>query len=205
ENQRRVLCGHGPRHRKEQRLFRRFVEQEETMTNHFEDAGSPAWEEHTQRNKNMREVANETFSKASETARDAGEKAKRVAAEAASTMSEHVMGLLNDQLGVGAHSAINFAGSMRVAADELEQENPMLAGLVRGFAQNVDQYADQLEDKTVEQLLQSASAFTRRQPALTFGLAALAGFFAFRMFKNANAGSVSSPSIQPTHSHPQGN
>ena len=25
----------------------------------------------------------------------------------------------------------------------------MLAGLVRGFAQNVDQYADQLEDKTV--------------------------------------------------------
>lgn len=175
------------------------------MTNHFEDAGSPAWEEHTQRNKNMREVANETFSKASETARDAGEKAKRVAAEAASTMSEHVMGLLNDQLGVGVHSAINFAGSMRVAADELEQENPMLAGLVRGFAQNVDQYADQLEDKTVEQLLQSASAFTRRQPALTFGLAALAGFFAFRMFKNTNASSVSSPSIQPTHSHPQGN
>ena len=46
------------------------------MTNHFEDAGSPAWEEHTQRNKNMREAANETFSKASETARDAGEKAK---------------------------------------------------------------------------------------------------------------------------------
>jgi ElaB/YqjD/DUF883 family membrane-anchored ribosome-binding protein len=172
------------------------------MTNHFEDAGSPAWEEHTQRNKNMREAANETFSK---TARDAGEKAKSVAAEAASTMSEHVMGLLNDQLGVGAHSAINFAGSMRVAADELEQENPMLAGLVRGFAQNVDQYADQLEDKTVEQLLQSASAFTRRQPALTFGLAALAGFFAFRMFKNTNASSVSSPSIQPTHSHPQGN
>lgn len=120
-------------------------------------------------------------------------------------MSEHVMGLLNDQLGVGAQSAINFAGSMRVAADELEQENPMLAGLVRGFAQNVDQYADQLEDKTVEQLLQSASAFTRRQPALTFGLAALAGFFAFRMFKNTNASSVSSPSIQPTHSHPQGN
>ncbi|MGC2218514.1 MAG: hypothetical protein WA645_12760 [Pseudolabrys sp.] len=175
------------------------------MTNHFEDAGSPAWEEHTQRNKNMREAANETFSKASETARDAGEKAKSVAAEAASTMSEHVMGLLNDQLGVGAHSAINFAGSMRVAADELEQENPMLAGLVRGFAKNVDQYTDQLEDKTVEQLLQSASAFTRRQPALTFGLAALAGFFAFRMFKNANASSVSSPSIQPTHSHPQGN
>ncbi|MGA8394132.1 MAG: hypothetical protein WB752_00600, partial [Pseudolabrys sp.] len=55
-------------------------------------------EEHTQRNKNMRDAASETFSKASETARDAGEKAKRVAAEAASTMSEHVMGLLNESV-----------------------------------------------------------------------------------------------------------
>ena len=171
------------------------------MTNqNFENPGSPAWGEHAQRNKNMRDAASETFSKASETASDAGEKAKRAATEAASTMSDHVMGLLNDQLGVGAQSAINFAGSMRVAANELEQENPMLAGLVRGFAQNVDQYADQLEDRSVDQLVQSASDFTRRQPALTFGLAALAGFFAFRMFKNAHASSASSPSIQPTHS-----
>jgi hypothetical protein len=169
----------------------------------FENAGSPAWGE--QKNKNMRDAASETLSKASETARDAGEKAKRAAAEAASTMSEHVMGLLNDQLGVAAQSASSFAGSMRIAAEELEHENPMLAGLVRGFAENVDQYADGIEDKTVEQLVQGASDFTRRQPALTFGLASLAGFFAFRMFKNANAGSVSSPPIQPTHSHPAGN
>ena len=102
-------------------------------------------------------------------------------------MSDHVMGLLNDQLGVGAQSANRFAGSMRVAADDLEHENPMLAGLVRGFAHNVDHYADRLEDQTVEQLAKSASDLTRRQPALMFGLAALAGFFAFRTFKSASA------------------
>ena len=146
------------------------------MTNqNFEHPESPASGEHTQRNKKMGEAASEAFSKASDTARDAGEKAKRAAADAASTMSDHVMGLLNDQLGVGAQSANRFASSMMLAADDLEQENRMLAGLVRGFAHNVDQYAGRLEDQTVQQLAQSASDFTRRQPALMFGLAALAG------------------------------
>ena len=114
------------------------------------------------------------------------------------------MGVLNDQLGVGAQSANRFAGSMRVAADDLERENPMLAGLVRGFAHNVDHYADRFEDQTVEQLVKSASDLTRRQPALVFGLAALAGFFAFRTFKSASDSSVSSPPIQPAHYHPAG-
>jgi hypothetical protein len=115
-----------------------------------------------------------------------------------------MMGLLNDQLGVGAQSANRFAGSMRVAADDLEHENPMLARLVRGFAHNVDHYADRLEDQTVEQLAKSASDLTRRQPAMMFGLAALAGFFAFRTFKSASASSVASPPIQPTYYHPAG-
>ncbi len=58
------------------------------MTNqNFEDAGSPGWEDQTQRNKTMRDAAGEAFSKASDTARDAGEKAKRAAADAASSMS----------------------------------------------------------------------------------------------------------------------
>ena len=166
----------------------------------FEDAKSPASGERISK---IRDAAGEAFSKASDTARDAGEKAKRAAADAASSMSDHVMGFLNDQLGVGAQSANHFAGSMRVAADHLE-ENPMLAGLVRGFAHNVDHYANRLEDQTVEQLAKSASDLTRRQPALMFGLAALAGFFVFRTFKSASASSVASPSIQPTHYHPAG-
>jgi hypothetical protein len=181
-----------------------WIEQEEKMTNQsFEDAESPASGERIKSNK-IRDAAGEAFSKASDTARDAGEKAKRAAADAASSMSEQVIGLLNDQLGVGAQSANRFAGSMRVAANDLEHENPMLAGLVRGFAHNVDHYADRLEDQTVEQLAKSASDLTRRQPALMFGLAALAGFFAFRTFKSTSASSVVSPPIQPTHSHPAG-
>jgi hypothetical protein len=168
------------------------------MTNQsFEDVPSPDFSEHEARNKKFREASGEAFSKASDTARDAAGKAKRAAADAASTMSDHVMGLLNEQIGVGAQSANHFASSMRIAADDLEQESPMLAGLVRGFAHNVDHYADGLEDQTVEQLVKSASDLTRRQPALVFGLAALAGFLAFRTLKTASDSSISSPPIQP--------
>ena len=175
------------------------------MTNQsFEDASSSDLSEHEARNKKFRDATGEAFSKASDTARDAAEKAKRAAGDAASSVSDHVMGLLNDQIVVGAQSANHFAGSMRIAADDLERESPMLAGLVRGFAHNVDHYADRFEDQTVEQLVKSASDLTRRQPALVFGLAALAGFFAYRTFKTASDSSVSSSPIQPAR-NPAGN
>jgi hypothetical protein len=181
------------------------IEQEETMTNQdFEGAGPASSGEHAQRNQEMRDAASEALAEASDTAKDAGAKAKRAAADAASTVSDHIMDLLNDQLGVGAQSANRFASSMRVAANDLRHESPMLAGLVRGLAHSVDGYADRLEGQTIEQLVKSASDLTRRQPALMFGLAALAGFFAFRTFKSAGAGSVASPPTQPTHDHPSG-
>ena len=62
----------------------------------------------------------------------------------------------------------------------------------------MDGYAEGLQDQTVEQLTQRASDFTRRQPALVLGLAAVAGFFMFRTWKSAQP--VSSPSIQPMQS-----
>jgi hypothetical protein len=44
-----------------------------------------------------------------------------------------------------------------------------------------------LQDQSVDQLWRSASNYTRRQPAVVFGLAALAGFFALRTFKSTPA------------------
>jgi hypothetical protein len=171
------------------------------MTNqNFEGTESSTSQGTRQETNKMRGAAGEAFSKASDFARDASEKVKRAAADTASTMTDSVMGLLNEQIGVGADKAGQFASSMRLAADDLSGENPMLAGLVRSFAQNVDNYADRLENQTVEQLAQTASDYTRRQPALVFSLAAIAGFFAFRTYKNART--ISSPPIQPTYHDP---
>jgi hypothetical protein len=166
------------------------------MINHMPEGADPAEsDQHNARNKDFRDTAKEALHKVADKARDAGEQARRATASATSTVSDQVANIFNEQLGLGAQSAGRFANSMRLAANELARESPILSGLVSGLADNVASYADRLEGKTVTQLSQSASDFTRRQPALTMGLAAIAGFFAFRTFKNA--GSVSSPPIQP--------
>ena len=166
------------------------------------DASDPTATQGSQRTGRSHTTAGDAFSKASDMARDAGAKAKRAASDTASGMTDSVMGLLNEQLGTGAASAGRLADAMRVAADDLSRESPLLAGVVRTFAGNVDGYADRLENQTVEQLTKTASDYTRRQPALVFGLAAVAGFFAFRTFKNTQ--SVSSPPIQPTDQNQSG-
>jgi len=172
------------------------VRQEADMINEKPEGADPVEsDQHQSRNKDFRDTTKEALHKVADKARDAGEQARRATAGATSTISDHVMDILNEQLGSGAQSASRFASSMQLAADDLARESPVLAGLVRGFAHNIDSYADRLEGQTVEQLSHSASDFTRRQPALTMGLAAIAGFVVFRTFKNA--GSMSSPPIQP--------
>jgi hypothetical protein len=142
-----------------------------------------------------KETANEAFAKASDMARQAGAKAKQAAADTASTMTDQVKDMLDRQIGSGANVASHFANSARLAADDLDAQSPMLAGLVRNFATKIEGYADDMQDQTVDHLIRSASDFTRKQPALVFGLAAVAGFFMFRTMKSAQA--TSSPPIQP--------
>src|SRR4029079_3005090 len=62
------------------------------------------------------------FSKASDMARDAGARAKRAASDTASTMTDSVVGLLNEQIGSGATSAGRLADAMRVPGGCRSQE-----------------------------------------------------------------------------------
>lgn len=142
------------------------------------------------------DAARKAFDQASGMARDAGAKARQAASDTASTVTSQVKDLLDQQIGSGAAAAGQFANSIRTAADDLDPQSPMLAGFVRTFANRVDYYAEDLQHQTVEQLTKTAADFTRKQPALVFGLAALAGFLMFRTFKNT--GPMDSPSIQPT-------
>jgi ElaB/YqjD/DUF883 family membrane-anchored ribosome-binding protein len=131
--------------------------------------------------------------------RDIADQAKGAAADTAVTLGNQVKGLLDDQVGHGAAVVGRFANATQRAADELEQESPQVARLVRGVADRLDSYADDLQNQSVDELVQAASNYTRRQPAVVFGLAALAGFFALRTFKSAT--STSSRSNQAPIRH----
>jgi hypothetical protein len=62
-------------------------------------------------------------------------------------------------------------------------------------ADRVEEYSRTLETQSAADLYEAASDFTRRQPSVVFGLAALAGFFALRTVKNSSARSARGMSV----------
>jgi hypothetical protein len=145
-------------------------------------------------------VAGDAAARVSDTAQAAGRQAREVASGLAGEVNQNVKGLLNDQLAVGADLAGHLAAATRVAADNLVPKAPQLAGMVRTAADTIDDFAGTMRDRSVEDLVQTASQFTRRQPAAVFGAAALAGFFLFRVLKaGGDAGGDHDPSIGGRH------
>jgi hypothetical protein len=133
----------------------------------------------------MRAKAGDTASKIADAAREAGGQAKQAASSLASDATKQAKGFLNMQVTAGADMVGHVVDSARIAADNLDQDAPQLAGLVRSAADRAEEFSQDLRGRTVEDLIKTASDFTRKQPALVFGLASLAGFLAFRIFKSA--------------------
>jgi hypothetical protein len=131
-----------------------------------------------------RKPGSDTLSQVSDAAQNVTSTAKKAASEAASTITDQVKELLDSQLASGVEMVGHLGSSAKRAAADLDRNAPQLAGLVRGVADRIESYADDMRDQSVDELFRSASNFTRRQPALVFGLAALAGFFAFRTIKS---------------------
>ena len=129
--------------------------------------------------------AGEAASKIADTAREAGDQAKQAASSLVSDATKQAKGFLNMQVTAGADMVGHAVESARIAADNLDQGAPQLAGLVRSAADRAEEFSQDLRGRTVEDLISTASNFTRKQPALVFGLASLAGFLAFRIFKSA--------------------
>jgi hypothetical protein len=144
----------------------------------------------------MRAKAGEAASQVADAARQASGQAKQAAASFASDATKQAKGFLNMQVGAGADLVDHVAESARAAADSLDQKAPQLAGLVRNVADRAEGFSEDLHEQTVEGLIRMASDFSRKQPALVFGLASLAGFLAFRVLKS----SVPEPSWKPERS-----
>jgi hypothetical protein len=132
----------------------------------------------------MRAKASDAAAKLADVAQQASGQAKETASSLASDAQQKAKGLLNMQVTGGADLAGHVAESARHAADHLDRNAPQLAGLVRSAAERADELSQDLRGQTVEDLVRSASDFTRRQPALVFGLASIAGFLAFRVLKS---------------------
>ena len=135
----------------------------------------------------VRAKAGEVASKLGEAAQQAGSQAKQAASSLASEANQKAKGLMNQKVSLGADFASHIADATKSAADSLDGSAPQIAGLVRDAAQKLEGFSSDLREQTVDDLVRTASDFTRRQPALVFGLASLAGFALFRVLKSSSS------------------
>lgn len=135
-----------------------------------------------------------TAARASSFAFQATDSVLQAASEGASSITHRVHGMLDEQVDRGAAMMSQVASSTRLAADDMSETLPHVAGLVGSMADRIDAFAEEVRDKTVDQVVGIAADFTRRQPLVTFGLAALAGFVVMRALGNS---SVLTPPARP--------
>ena len=146
---------------------------------------------------NIAGAAREAYQKAADLSSEAAERGRAAAAEGARVAKSQMKGALDRQVGAAASVVGDVARSFHVAADDLERNAPFAGDLMHGLADRMSGYAEDLQSQNADDLLRAASDFTRRQPAVVFGLAALAGFLAFRAIKHTPS-SVQAPSLQPS-------
>jgi hypothetical protein len=136
--------------------------------------------------------ASDTYIMAADFGRSAADGAKQAASDAASSVRGEMRRMLDRQVDNGAAYLGHAASSIRTAAGDLSRTAPPLAGLADTVADKLDSYAQTVKGKTAEDVWDTAVDFTRRQPALVFGLASLAGFLAYRTIKNTQPPSSTS-------------
>jgi hypothetical protein len=131
--------------------------------------------------------AGAAMSKLSDAAQSAGQQAMTTATSLASEANEKAKGMMNQQVAAGADWVGHLAEATKAAAENLKPNAPQFSGLVRDAAIRVEKFSKSMKGQSVEELYQSASDFTRRQPAVVFGSAALFGFFISRLLKTESA------------------
>lgn len=99
--------------------------------------------------------------------------------------SERIQKSLAAQKDAGAGYVGGIAESMRRAAREFENDVPIAATYILNAASAVDTVADRIKDGDVQQMVEGAKDFARRQPTMFFGMALLAGFGAVRFLKSS--------------------
>jgi ElaB/YqjD/DUF883 family membrane-anchored ribosome-binding protein len=123
---------------------------------------------------------------AQQTAQQAAEGLTKTASSLASDTRDRMKALLSEKVASGAEFVGQVAGSTRRTADDLERNSPQISGLLRDASAQMDEFSRTLHAKSVDELVEMASRYARRQPAILFGAAAVAGFALFRLLKTGS-------------------
>ena len=109
--------------------------------------------------------------------RDMGGKVGASAVEKAESIAEEAK-----KAGLG--QVQELTGAAQKVADDLQAQAPMIADYIRDAAKQVDRMGEALRERSVGDLLQTATEYGRQQPMLFFAGAAIMGFALARFVKS---------------------
>ncbi|TSD85816.1 hypothetical protein FFK22_025345 [Mycobacterium sp. KBS0706] len=105
--------------------------------------------------------------------------------KAGDTIRQAVHDVAGRQKQAGAEVMDATGRAIRSAADDLEQQSPAVADLIRSGAERVSSTAAALRERNVDELFESAGRFARERPAALFGVAVVAGLALSRFLKSS--------------------
>jgi uncharacterized phage infection (PIP) family protein YhgE len=112
-----------------------------------------------------------------------------MADEARSRISE----IIDQQKSLGADKLSGLSRAAQNAANDLDDQNPHVARLVRDAAGSVEKIAGDLRSSNLTDVVASVSDFARKQPVAFFAGSVLAGFVLARFIKSEPARDVVKP------------
>jgi len=127
------------------------------------------------------EAVNRVTQAAGEMIEQAKSKGGSIATAATGTAKD----LLGQRIAAGGEWIGHLAESTKCAADNLQGKSPQFAGLVRQAGESIETLSSELQNRSVDELAQTATDFARRRPEVVFGVSALLAFVAFRVFAGA--------------------
>ena len=127
-----------------------------------------------------------------ETAQTAGRAVKAQASQLAAEIGHELSKTAESQKGRGVEAIQCLARAMTSAAAELEGQSPGAAQSVRDAAAKVEGFSQNLDNRSVEELMQAATDLARSQPILFMGGAVAAGIALGRFLKSTASNMTSS-------------
>jgi hypothetical protein len=120
---------------------------------------------------------------------EAAEDAARAGSTLASKAQRRMSGLLRGQMEAGADYVGVVSQSAHEFADTLDDKAPEIARLMHKAADRADRLAQDVRDKSPDELFDMASDYARRNPRVFFGGAIALGFLLSRFLKSGSQNS----------------
>lgn len=115
---------------------------------------------------------------------------------------ETATGAVGTQKGRAAESVSGLAQALRQTGQQLEQNNQgTFVNAIDRAANRLERFSDDLEHKSVDELLTDVQGFARRDPQLFLGGAVVLGLLAARFLKSSAARPMSTQQSYPSGSY----